>query len=77
MYDKVKIEDAAVKSVDMFDALSDGVGVEDSAQLMSLISSLVAAADAFQADKDAAVLHYVSKVIEVIGDRRVDVPPVS
>lgn len=78
MYEKVKIEDVAVKSVALFDALSDGVGVEDSDELMALISSVVGAASAFQADKDAAVLHYVSKIVEEIGDRRVGgVDPVT
>lgn len=74
MYDKTKIEDAAVSLYNLVQALRDGVDASDSVQAINFLTKVTSAASSFQADKDAAVLHLISKVMEVIGDDRVDAP---
>ena len=72
-YNKNQVLDLAVAFKKWIEAVKDGIGVEDTGAAIALFTALAGAADEFKDDTDAAVLHFVSKVLELFGDERVNV----
>jgi len=71
-YNKDQVSELAVAFKGAIEAVKDGVGVEDTGAAIALFTALAGAADEFKADTDAAVLHFVAKVLDLFGDERVD-----
>lgn len=70
--DRAAISALAQALLDTFDAVSDGVGVEDAPQGVALISAIASAVDDIQADTDAALLFLASDLAGLVAERKVD-----
>lgn len=75
MYDKTKPIEVGHKLVELIEAVTDGVGMEDMDEFISLIAALQAAQTEMTTDTDAAILHVVSGATDAFGDKRIN-PPV-
>ena len=56
-----------------YDAVADGIDVQDTAAAVDLMTKFAAAANEAR-DRDAFGLHLISEIADVLGDRRVDPP---
>ena len=72
--DKVALQDAGVKLVDLVYALSDGVDMDDIPAGTAFLVALTQLAGDIQADPDAALLAIASGALSELSDRKVDVP---
>lgn len=70
-YDEGQVRELAQALLGAVDAVRDGLGPEDAAAGVSLLTALSAAADEAR-DTDAFALHLISELADVIGDRRVN-----
>lgn len=71
-YEKQKVQAFGKAIIALFDALKDGLQLDqDSDEIVSMIQAASAAAPSIQAEADAAALHTASVLLDAIGDRRV------
>jgi hypothetical protein len=71
MYEKEAVVAAADAVYGAIEAVKDGLGVEDVAAGIQLMTAIAGAVDDFKADTDAAGLHFVARLADLFGDSRV------
>ena len=71
-YDKSKPVAVGKALVDLVDACSDGVGIDDMDEFVALMAALKAAQAEMSGDTDAATLHMISGATDAFGDKRVN-----
>ncbi len=65
----IAVADAVYGAIE---AVKDGFDIEDTAAAIALITAVVAAANEFKEDWDAAGLHIISRLADLFGDGRVN-----
>ena len=73
-YDKTKCKAVGVALVELIDAVTDGVGMDDMDEMMALAMALKGAQAEMSSDTDAATLHILSAAADAFGDKRVNPP---
>ena len=71
-YNKAEVQAVGTALYGLMKGLSNGVGVDEMTNLMSVLTAAVAASDEFRGDFDAAGLHAAAKILECFGDDRVN-----
>lgn len=74
-YDKSQVQNAGKALVDVIDAVKDGLDAGDVTAAVGLLTAIAACVDEFKGDTDAAALHLVATVADIIGDQRVNAAP--
>lgn len=59
---------------DLVLGVMDGIDVGDAGNVMELMSALTVGVDDVQADKDAALFHIASGILDRVGDSKIDAP---
>jgi hypothetical protein len=70
-YDKTQVHAVADGVVALVYALKDGIDVTDVGAATGLLTSFMSAADEAK-DTDAFLMHLGSRILDVVGDQRVD-----
>jgi hypothetical protein len=73
-YEKAELAALADKVLQMFDAVRDGVSLDDLDEAVGLLTAFGAASDEIKQDTDAALLHVAAALLDRVGDRRLDAP---
>jgi len=72
-FDRGQVEALAGALLETFDAVADGVGVDDIDEAVGLLTAFGSAQDEIREDTDAALLLLASALLARIGERRLDV----
>jgi len=74
-YNKAEVKAVGNAVYDLLEGLSDGIGNQEIANLMKVLTAAVAASDEFKSDFDAAGPHVLAQMADRFGDRRVNPTP--
>lgn len=75
-YEKAQVQKVGDATYNLIKGLSNGIGTEEMANLMGVLSAAVDASDEFRSDFDAAGPHAVARMLDRFGDDRVNPVPV-
>ena len=73
-YDKQAAVAIGHEVADMVLGLMNGIDASDATNVIELMSALTQGMDDVQADKDAALFHIASGILDRVGDSKVDAP---
>mgnify|MGYP001823296082 CR=1 FL=1 len=71
-YDKLQLQEAGAKLVDLILAISDGVGADDLEEGSAFLVSLVGCFDELSGDTDAALFHLLGAAADHYADFKRD-----